>query len=322
MIDLLQLGPDGRLFDVDSAEDARARLCKDGSVTWIDLTDGSDAEWRQILALYPFHPLAVDDCRSNEQRPKLEEYPGHLLIVFQGLELAADADSLETTELDILLAPGLLVTVHDKALRAIEEVKDRCARSPDVFAPGADMLLHAVLDRTVDFYFPLAERLEARLDAIEDSLTDHPDPATFDRIFKLKKHLLAFRRFVSPQRDIVNALSFRSLAGVRDATHIYFRDIHDHLIRLHDQLESMRDLSASVLDAHMTQMSQRANEIIKVLTIMGSIILPLSLVASVFGMNFAVIPFASHPVGFWIALGGMAALGAVIYGVFKLRRWV
>ena len=322
MIDILQLAPDGRLFEVESSEDARSRLCKDGCVTWVDLTDGSDAEWRQILKLYPFHPLAVDDCRSNAQRPKLEEYPGHLLIVFQGLELSGEGETLETTELDILLAPGLMVTVHDRPLRAIEEVKDRCTRSPDMFAAGADQLLHAVLDRTVDFYFPLAEKLEHRLDAIEDSLAEPPDPAMFDRIFKLKKHLLAFRRFVGPQRDIVNALSFRSLVGVRDATHIYFRDIHDHLIRLHDQLESMRDLSAGVLDAHMTQMSQRTNEIIKVLTIMGSIILPLSLLAGAFGMNFAVIPFAQHPYGFWIALGGMVGLGALIYGIFKLRRWV
>lgn len=322
MLSILQIASDGSLFDTDSQAAVKSRVGKDGTVTWVDMLDGTDEDWRRLLELHPFHPLAVDDCRSNVQRPKLEEYPGHLLIVFQGLELGPESDSLETVELDVLFAPDLLVTVRDTPVRSVEEVRQKAQSNPGMYAHGADRLLHAVLDRTVDYYFPLAEALELRLDAIESQLVDHPDPTMIERIFTLKKLLLAFRRFVGPQRDIVNALSFRPLPGVREETHIYFRDIHDHLMRIHDHIELMRDLASGARDAHMTQMSQRTNEIIKVLTIMGSIILPLTLVAGAFGMNFEVIPLSRNVAGFWITVGSMGILGGCIYLVFKRRRWI
>lgn len=322
MIEFLQIDAAGRLLPHDSLSVIKSRMQDGGTVTWIDVQDGSDDEWRSILELHPFHQLAVDDCRSNLQRPKLEEYPGHLLIVFQSLQLRQDSDALETVELDILFAPELLVTVRDTPVASVDEVKQKCRMRPEVFCKGVDRLLHAVLDRTVDYYFPLAESLEVRLDEIESTLSERPDPATVDRIYQLKKLLLAFRRFVAPQRDIVNALSFRHLPGIREESQIYFRDIHDHLIRIHDHVELMRDLATGVRDAYMTQMSHHTNEIIKVLTIMGSIILPLSLVAGAFGMNFEVIPLSHHPYGFLISVGGMAALALGIYSLFKLKHWL
>jgi magnesium transporter len=322
MLNIIQIAADGRLMETDSPASVKSQLGKDGTVTWVDMEDGTDEDWNRVLELHPFHPLAVDDCRSNAQRPKLEEYPGHLLIVFQSLQLGPEAQSLETVELDVLFAPDLIVTVRDTPVASVEEVRHKCQSNPKVYARGADRLLHAVLDRTVDYYFPLAETLESRLDGIESDLSDHVDPAVFDRIFTLRKLLLAFRRFVGPQRDIVNALSFRPLPGIREETHIYFRDIYDHLMRIHDHIELMRDLASGVRDAYMTQISHRTNEIIKVLTIMGSVILPLSLIAGAFGMNFVEIPLAKHAAGFWITVGGMGVLGALIYSVFRLRRWV
>jgi magnesium transporter len=322
MLSFLQISPDGKLLSGDSQAAVKSHMAEAGVITWVDVEDGTDAEWERILDLYPFHPLAVDDCRSSAQRPKLEEYPGHLLVVFQGLNLNPGTEHLDTVELDLLLTPGLLVTVRDTPLKAIDEVRTKALRNPEFFSRGADRLLHAVLDRTVDFYFPLAEELEARLDTIESGLSARPDSGTYERIFALKKQLLAFRRFVAPQRDIVNALSFRPLVGVREETHIYFRDIHDHLIRIHDQLETMRDMTTGVLDAYMTQMSQRTNEIIKVLTIMGSILLPLTLLTGVFGMNFDAIPGLHHPLGFWVLVGIMLLVAGVVFSVFKRRQWI
>lgn len=322
MLHIIQITAEGQLLLAESAAAVKSRLGQEGMVTWADVQDGTDAEWRQILDLYPFHPLAVDDCRSNAQRPKLEEYPGHLLIVFQSLKLRPESDILDTVELDVLFTKDLMVTVRDTPVPSVDEVKRKCQTHTAVFAHGADRLLHAVLDRTVDEYFPLAETLELRLDEIEAGLSSTPGPAVIESIYTLKKQLLAFRRFVGPQRDIVNALSFRPLIGIRAETHIYFRDIYDHLMRIHDHIEIMRDLASGVRDAYMTQMSQRTNQVIKVLTIMGSIILPLSLVAGAFGMNFQVIPLSGHPLGFWLSVGGMGVLGVLIYGVFKLRRWV
>lgn len=322
MLQIIQISGEGQLLPTETPAAVKSRVGQDGTVTWADIQDGTEEDWRQVLDLYAFHPLAVDDCRSNAQRPKLEEYPGHLLIVFQGLQLRPEPEGLCTIELDVLFTTDLLVTVRDTPVASVDEVKRKCQTYPAAYARSADRLLHAVLDRTVDDYFPLTDQLELGLDEVEEGISGTPTSAVVDRIFTLKRQLLDFRRFVGPQRDIVNALSFRPLIGIRPETHIYFRDIHDHLVRIHDQIELMRDLASGVRDAYMTQVSQRTNEVIKVLTIMGSIILPLSLVAAIFGMNFEALPLAHHPRGFWISMGGMGILGVLIYGIFRLRRWV
>jgi len=313
---------DGKLHTNPPAAELKQALAKGEGTIWIDLQDADDRDWEYVLDLHAFHHLAVEDCRGRVQRPKVEEYPGHLLLVFHALNFTEQAAVLDTIELDTLLNAHMIVTVHDLPIRSVTEVRDRCEKSPDFIARGADYLLYAIIDRIVDYYFPIIDEFEDELDDFERRIFDDFDRHVYADIFAAKKRLLALRRFMAPQRETLSTLSFRALPGIGPHTQIFFRDVYDHSVRLHDSIETFRDLITGALDSYLSQVSNRMNEIMKVLTIVGTIMLPLSFLTGVFGMNFDMIPGLHDPNGFWYLLGGMAALSGAMIVYFKRRDWI
>jgi len=322
MRQVLYLDAEGNLVENPALGELKKAVTEESGTVWIDLTEGTDEEWRQVQSLFEFHHLAVEDCRGRVQRPKIEEYPGHLLMVCHGLNFNEQSHVLDTIELDALLAKNLLVTVHEAPLRSITEMTTRCRKGPEVMAKGADYLLYAVVDRMTDYYFPMLDEFEDEIDGFEERIFERFDQTVYAEIFDAKKRLLSLRRFLAPQREVWNALSFRPLPGIRSQTQIFFRDVYDHSLRQQESVDVLRDLINGSLESYLSQVSNRMNEIMKVLTIVGTIMLPLGFLTGLFGMNFAVMPGLQNEHGFWYLVAGMAVMSGAMLAYFRHRQWI
>lgn len=315
--------PKGTFHVMTSLGDIKPHLNRDGVRVWIDIENPDQPEIDELSRLFPqFHPLAVEDLLHTEIRPKVEPYDDHLFIVFRGLNFNLDSHILDTIGLKIFLGRTFVVSAHREPLRSVRSVAARLEQEPELLGRGPDRVCHALIDQIVDNYFPLLDAMDDAMDGIEASLFKDFRKEALEKIFSLKKDVTALRRVAAPQREILNVLSNRSYDVVQPATQLYFRDVYDHILRVTDSLDSYRDLLAGALDSYISQVSNRMNEVMKTLSIVATIILPLSLVTGVFGMNFEVMPGLKNPMGFWELMAGMAAIAVGLFLFFRWRKWL
>lgn len=290
-------------------------------ITWVDVLEPTDEVLSGLAKRYGLHRLAVEDCLHLDQRPKLEEYPGHQFMVLQSFSCATtNLDDLVMHEMHYFLGPDWLITVHQKAHGAVEQAHQRIDADPaNTLGRGADFVAYLVTDALVDRNFPMLEVFSDALEELEENVFHHPEPSQLKRAFALKHGLLGVRRVLSPQRDVLSLLSKRGTLHVSERTSLYFRDIYDHLIRLVEQLESTRELLSNVVEGYLTVMANRTNEVTKQLTIFATIFLPLSFVVGFFGQNFA----ALQGEGFFalmLAIVVLLPVGMVLW--FRSKGWV
>jgi len=284
------------MFRVMELRDGRVELFEgsekvapppEGVLRWIDLRSQDEAQLELLRERFDFHPLAIEDCAHHDQRPKLEEYRDHLFLVTQGFACAGDkVHELELHELHTFLGERFMVTVHLGNIAALESVWRRLAGDPKLMGRGLDFVYYLVADGIVDDNFPILDMIAEELESLEDSVLSSPKRSDLSRIFELKHHLVAMRRVLSPQRDVLGLLAKRGDAQISDRTALYLRDVYDHLVRINESIESNRDLLGNALDAYLSAVGQRTNEIMKALTIMSAVFLPLAFVVGFFGQNF------------------------------------
>lgn len=258
---------------------------------WIDVQEPDEPTLTRLGERFGLHRLAIEDCLHLDQRPKLEEYPGHLFIVLQAFS-CTDKSLTDVTlhELHFFLGPDWLITVHEKSHRAIDSVHKRLdADLTQTLARGVDFVAYLLADAQVDLGFPLMDHFTDALDDLEDSIFEQRVHKPMERIFELKRHLVLVRKVLSPQRDVLSMLSRRGLPGIAERTTLYFRDVLDHLMRILEQVDANRELVANVREAWLSIVANRTNEITKQLTVLAAIFLPLSFVAGFFGQNFDVL---------------------------------
>ncbi len=260
---------------------------------WVSLINESIETCLPILQGFGFHPLAIDDALQETHVPKLDDWGNYLYIVLNYLVIEENGTDWETRteELDIFLGPNYIVSLHDSPIPAIEETWAACDRDPRTLQDGADHLLYKIADNIVTSYMPTVEKIDAAIDQIEDEVFDHPSPRTLEKLFALKRLLQAMRRILLPQREVMNKLARDDYRVVDPKDRIFFRDIYDHLVRLHDLNESLRDLVGGALDSYLSVVNNRMNDIMKTLTIITTLFMPLTFVTGFFGMNF----FAANP---------------------------
>ena len=313
------------LADPAQAEGALGKLLtSSGSVVWVDVESPTDDDYAWLQAHFHFHPLAIEDCRHGVQRPKIDEYADYLFFVFHaitGIE-GERGTELDFVELDGFLGRQYLVTIHDEPLPPLEQLKTRVAQNPSLLARGADDLFYAAIDMAVDLYFPILDEIDRRIDQVEHDLFERPTSRTLAEIFAVKKLILKLRRFAWPQRDTLSILVHHEHPAIDERTRYYLRDVVDHLIRITDALDAYRDLITGATDTYLSQISQRTNDRIKVLSIFATVMLPITMLAGLYGMNFEHLPGAHHPHGFRIMLGLMAAIALALFGIFRWRRWI
>ncbi|MDP1779690.1 MAG: magnesium/cobalt transporter CorA [Anaerolineales bacterium] len=278
--------------DIPPSEFSRLLRDKRGML-WVDFMSEPPETALPILQSFGFHHLAIDDALQETHAPKIDDWGDYLYIVLNYMRLVKDTESWDTEidELDIFLGRNYVITHHDNPITSIDETWVTSQRDPRYAQDGADHLLYKIIDEIVMNYMPVIEKIDEEIDIIEDQLFDRPSSQTLARLFTLKRVLLAMRRILLPQREVLNKMARDDYQVIDPKDRIFFRDIYDHLVRLHDVNESLRDLVGGALDTYLSVINNRMNEVMKTLTIITTLFMPLSFVTGFFGMNF----FAANP---------------------------
>jgi magnesium transporter len=321
---LVDLGPDGTLSVQENLEDIS--LPDEATLRWIDLR-GEETGLERLRETFSFHPLAIEDCKVFDQRPKLEEYRDHLFLVTQSFAGGArEHAGLELYELHAFLGKNYLVTVHESDIAALEQVWTRVVENPGLLERGVDFVYYLIASRLVEANFPVLDQITDELEAIEDRVLAAPARPDLARIFELKRRLVLMRKVLSPQRDTIVMLARRGDLRVSERTSHYFRDVHDQLVRLNESIEANRDLLSNALDAYLSAVSNRTNEIMKYLTLLSAVFLPLAFIVGFFGQNFENLPgirrWQQSDALMHVMLGLCLATPLVMFLWFRLRRWI
>ena len=317
--------PDGTIEQELSPARIREIVLSGQGELWVDIDSTSNHQHALLEKVFEFHHLSIEDTLSPGTRVKLEEYDRYLFVVMAGLrfdQATHDPYDLETLNLYFFLGKNFLVTVHAVPSRSCDAARDRFIRNPDLLSRGVEMAMHHIIDQSVDAFFPVVEELNTLVDGLEEKLFEQFDPHLIHQIFKAKRSAFAFRRHIGPLRDVLNILTNRPCAYIRHETQLYYRDVYDHTIRITESVDATRDLLAGVLETYLSQTSNRMNQVMKQLSIVATIALPLIVVGGIYGMNFQHLPLTDHPLGFFWALSMMGAVSVAILWWLKKNRWL
>jgi magnesium transporter len=290
---------------------------------WVDLSAPTIPELLILSESFSFHPLSVEDARADLQYPKIEAYDGYLYVILHGIDFHAGDKGIATHDVDFFLGANYLVTVHDGHAVSITGLAASVVRNPKLMNEGPVSLFHRLVDSMVDHYRPEIEKLEARIDELEDAVFEHPSPTLVRDILLVKREVAGLRRVVIPQRDVVARLARRDYVDISTDMSFRFRDVFDHLVRIADDATIFQDRVTGVLDAHLTSASNRLNEVMKVLTVMSTIFMPLTLLSGLWGMNIGLPRFpGSDAAQFWWLSGIMTIVIAGMLAAFRARKWI
>lgn len=298
-----------------NGEDGERRLL------WIDIDDPNAEELERVGREFGLHPLAIEDAVRRHERPKIDLFPDSIFIVFYALALV-DGDPV-TQEISMFAGRDFLITVHDGPLEVIEETARRwneavLQRAEPV---GVGLLVYSLLDSIVDGYFPVVDGIGDEIDDLELKIFSGEDDL-HTQIFELKKDLLAVRRVVGPERDVMNALVRRDAPLFSDREILYLEDVYDHLLRVTDSVDTYRELLSSALDVSVAMASFRLDDTVKRMTSASIILMSMALISGIYGMNFAIMPELQWAHGYWFALGLMATIGGGLAWFFHRIDWL
>jgi magnesium transporter len=283
-------------------------------VSWFDVPDPNSPELDQLAQRLGFHELQVEDCRHRPQRAKTEEYDNYIFCVLKHLRNDAD---FTFEDFDVFLTKSEIVSVHEPDSDILEKTRVRAEQSK---VTDAGKIFYILLDTIVDEYSPVLDRIAEETSEIESVVLECPEPKVLARIFKLKRNLIEFRRAAAGMREVVNSLVRREGGILSDEFDPYLRDVYDHVIRTTEFIETYRDLLSGALDIYLSAVANRTNEVVKVLTIWGTIALPMVIITSFFGMNLP-LPWQHDPHGTWYAIGLMALTTVATLVYFKRKKW-
>jgi magnesium transporter len=294
-----------------------------GATVWVDLAAPSIPEALILSDTFGFHPLSVEDAMAEQHFPKLEAYDGYLYAVLHGIDFRAAEHGFATHDVDFFIGPTYLVTVHDGYSRSIAELRDHCPRNSKILGEGPVALFHRIVDTMVDHYRPEIEKLEDRIDELEKGVFENPTPELLRDILAEKRDVSSIRRIVTPQRDVVARLARRDFVDISTEMAFRFRDVYDNLVRIADDALIFQDRITGILDAHLSNVSNRLNEVMKVLTVVSTIFMPLTLLAGIYGMNVTLPHFPGGDAAqFWWLVGLSLVVTVVMLGLFRRQRWI
>jgi magnesium transporter len=300
-------------------------LLKDKSaVIWVDMESPTEADEQVLLDVFKFHPLTVEDCRENRHYPKVEEFDGYLYFIVHGVRADTSPERFNTIELDGFLGTNYVITYHHDYFRSIANVKQLLRTTPVACQRGASFLLHQILDQVVDYYSPVLDDFDDRIDRVEQDIfmLKQPNNKILSEIMELKRSVLRLRRISVKQMDILLRMSRGEFPLISDEMRPFYRDVYDHLVRVVDLSESYRDLISGSMEAYLSVVSNRLNEIMKVLTIFSAIMLPLTFIAGVYGMNFDNMPELHSKYGYYATWVIMIVVAVAMLFFFKRRAWI
>jgi magnesium transporter len=317
---------DGSLTWADDEGALREALADEQGLLWLDLTVGEDADASVLRDVFAFHELTIEDCVSSRVDPaRIDDYGDYLFVIVQALTAYDSEQELEPVEVDFYLGRNYVVSCHREPIAAIDEFRERCRRDERLLRHTPDWVLHGLIDGIVDAYLPIVDAVDDTIDQLEERILERPDTKLIRHIMLAKRNALRIRRAAVPQREIMQRLARGEFPNFihSDAT-TYYRDIFDHLTRIDYLIEAVRDLADGALNTYLSVISNRLNQIMKILTAAATIFLPLTLISGIYGMNFTQNQFPGfrEPWGFAVVVGSMAAIAAGLLVFFRWRNWI
>jgi len=294
------------------------------SVTWINIDGLHETDMlKELGERLGLHPLVLEDIVNAHQRPKLDDHEDYIYFVLKMLSIDTDRDSLDVEQLSLILGPQYVLTFQERPGDVFEPVRERLRQAKGrIRRAGADYLTWALMDAVVDNYFFDLEYYAERIEGLEQQLIDNPTPERLQEVFLLKREMIVLRRAIWPLREVISSLERTETKLIQESTEIFLRDLYDHTIRVAEAVESFRDLVGGLHDLYLSSISNRMNEVMKVLTIIATIFVPLTFVAGIYGMNFEFMPELgwrwSYAI-FWVVI---LAIFATMIAYFRKRRWL
>ena len=289
---------------------------------WVDIAQPGDEERRLLSEVFTFHPLSVDDALSALPFPKIEPYPGYLYLVLHGIDFKKGQSEFATHDVDFFLGRNYLVTVHDGTSRSIAKLRDVCNRHTGVLREGPVGVLHRIVDLMVDHYRPAVEEVEDQISKLEEQAFK-AEERLVRRVLKLKRELSSMRRVLMPQRDAIGRLARREFPAISDEMAFRFRDVYDHVQRYAEEAILFQDRVTGMLEVNLATVSNRLNQIMKVLTVMSTIFLPLTVLTGMWGMNITLPRFpGSDAAQFWWVAAVMVGIIVAMLSVFRRLKWL
>jgi magnesium transporter len=317
------LTPDGKLLDQLSTKQIGDFVATGEGLLWLDMEDVTNEDAELLSNVFSFHPLAVADCVSKDiHPPKIDDFEQYLFIIVHGINYHVESEVVETTEVALFLGKNCVVTSHDVPMRSISSTLDRVRKDGRPMRRGVDFLAHDLIDALVDNFMPTIEEMDRKSDQLEAEVLHEPNRETLTSIMQLKRSILALTRVLLPQREIMNGLSRGDYPIISERAQIYYRNIYDHLVRIEMLTVGLRDMAESVLSTYLSSVSNRMNEVMKVLTLIATIFIPLTFIVGIYGMNFAHMPELEWRYGYFVILVVMAVVGVSLAVYFKRRRWL
>ena len=293
-------------------------------VTWIDvsgLADVGHLEW--LGECFKLHPLVLEDILNVDQRPKIEDYEDYLYIVIKTISSQPGVDEIVAAQISLILGANFVLSFHEDNEDLFKTIRERIITAKGrIRKAGADYLAYALMDLIVDNYFVTLEQFGDQVEFMEDEVVRQPVPATLQTVHHLKNHMIILRRSLWPLREVIARLERRESPLIQDATAVYFKDVYDHTIIAIDTVETYRDILSGLLDIYLSSVSNRLNEVMKVLTIIATIFMPLTFLAGVYGMNFKYMPELEWHYGYFVCVAFMVMLAGCMLLYFKKRMWI
>ena len=306
---------------INSIEDLRNQKDKQG-ITWINIDGLQDVNLlEEIGNMFGLHPLVLEDILNTDQRPKMEDYCNYIYIVLRNYTSQGNGD-LQSEQVSIVLGKNFILSFREKGSSLFDTIEKRLrADKGRIRKSGADYLSHAIIDNIVDNYFIVLENLEEKIEFLEDDLVKQTNTITLQKIHELKRELILLRKSLWPLREAISFLERSESTLISEATGIYFKDIFDHVIAIIDSVETFRDMLSGMLDIYLSSISNKLNEVMKVLTIIATLFMPLTFLAGVYGMNFKFMPELEWRWGYFGVLGTMLVIALCMVYYFRKKKW-
>lgn len=298
------------------------QLANSKATVWLDLAAPDEAELALLTTVFSFHPLAIEDVVRQQQRPKVDRYEGYYFVVFYSACYEEETARIKLQPLNLFIGPNYLVSIHGEPIEIVAATAVRWQAPNSPLGRNVGALVYALLDAIVDEYFPLVDALADRVDALEEQIFENFSDKAIENIFGLKKDLLALRRVMAPERDVINIMLRREIPVFSAEDTVYLQDVYDHVIRVAESLDTYRDLLSSALDSFLSVQSNRLNQVVKVLTITSIVLMSSALIAGIYGMNFDFMPELHWRYGYLWALGLMVAISGALIGFFRYKDWL
>jgi magnesium transporter len=293
-------------------------------VTWVNVAGIHQVEvFEKLGSCFSLHPLVLEDILNSDQRPKMEEYGDDLYLVLKMLSYDDDRDEVQAEQVSLVLRGNVVFSFQENEKNLFAGLVDRLRNGKGrIRKMGADYLLYAILDFIVDHYFLVLEKIGEGIEKLEEKLLSDPKTPTLQKLQQLKREMLFLRRWVWPLREVMSALERGELGQIREGTRIYLRDVYDHAIQVLDTIEIFREMLSGMVDIYLSSLNNRMNAVMKVLTIIATIFMPLTFLAGVYGMNFKYMPELEWPWGYPLVVAVMAGIGITMLILFKRKKWL